>query len=350
MSNHRNFLEISVSALEHNLKAIKSMIAKDCQFMAIVKGNAWGAGTIGCARSFVHAGADWIGVTTVEDAALVRNEFDIPIMIICEPPKGQISEAAKLDIDITIYSIETARLVSQAAIDQGREVNVQIKINAGLNRVGVPPESAASFFNDVLLLGNLKVAGIFSHFSSADELSSNDGACREEAYEKTEKELGLFKQVLEEIKSQSDWIGMTHMANTGATIYLPESHLDMVRVSTGLMGLYDRYPFDGVIDFKQVFSWKTEVSHVIDVDKGQGVGYCFPYKCSVDTTIVTISLGWGDGLPRAFQNSGQVMIRGSHYHIVTMSMDMATIDLGERRDDISVGEEVVIFGEQQGRV
>ncbi|RLA53147.1 MAG: alanine racemase [Gammaproteobacteria bacterium] len=350
MSGHRNYLEINVSALEHNLKAIKSKVAGDCQFMGIVKGNAWGAGTSECARSFVNSGVDWIGVTTVEDAVLVRQEFGIPILIICEPPRGKIPNAVSLNISITVYSIESARLISKAATELGCNASIHIKINTGLNRVGISPENAVSFFNEIVQLENLEVTGLFSHFASADDLYSNEEACRELAYIRTRRELGLFKQAVYEIKNQSNWSGIIHMANTGATLFLPESHLDMVRVSTGLMGLCINDPIAAVVDLKQVYSWKSEICHFINVHKGEGVGYSSSYKCPTDTTIATLPIGWGDGFPRAFLNGGHVMIRGSFYPIVAMSMDMTTIDLGEKGDDMVIGEEVIIFGEQLGKI
>jgi len=339
VSVHRSYLEIDISALKHNLAAIKTMTAETCQFMAIVKGNAWGAGSQACARAFVEAGADWFGTTTIEDAALLRHEFDLPILLLCAPPLEKISEAVTLNIDIAVSSILEARHVSRSAAKLGRHINLHIKINTGLNRLGVPPENATSFVKEVMAYEAVTVAGIFSHFSCADDPSLYSITCRE---------LDLFNQTIRDVRANTEWSGMIHIANTAATLSLPESHLDMVRVSLGLMGLNANLPLGKAANIKQVYSWKSDVIHVIDVDKGDRVGYGGQYECPTDTTIVTIPVGWADGLPKAYVNGGQVIIAGSLRRIVAMSMDMATVDLGKRTNGIDVGEEVVIFGQQHG--
>jgi len=309
--------------------------------MAVVKGNAWGAGTLECTKAFIDAGADWIGVTTIEDAMRLRREFDIPILLMCEPPCETISTMVGLNIVMTVYSIASARLISEAAMKHQTDIEIHIKINTGLNRVGVSAKDATLFFNEVMKLDRVKITGIFSHFSSADDPSSDT---------RTAKELSLFKRIIEEIKAQTGWYGMVHMANTAATMSLPESHLDMVRVSIGLMGLYSNHDRSKKIPFKQVFNWKTEVTHLIKVNKGERVGYGGYYVAQADTTLVTIPVGWADGLPKAYINGGQVLIRGLRYPIVAISMDMTCIDLAQRMTGISMGESVVIFGVQKNEM
>lgn len=339
MSIHRSYLEIHLAALKHNLTAIKAKTAETCQFMAIVKGNAWGAGTLDCARAFVEAGADWLGATTIEDAVSLRHEFDLPILLLCMPPLQRIDEAVDLNIDITLSSSHEALLISQSANREDRQMNVHIKINTGLNRLGIPPESAVPFVQEIMTYEDLTIAGIFSHFSCADDPSS---------HLITRGELDLFNRTIRDIKTNTRWSGMVHMANTAATLSLPESHFDMVRVSLGLMGLNANHPFGRAANIKQVYSWKSHVVHVIHVDKGDRVGYGGQYECPTITTIVTIPVGWADGLPKAYVNGAYVIVAGSLRRIVAMSMDTVTVDLGERTNAITIGEEVVIFGQQRG--
>jgi len=171
MAFHRTWLEIKKSSIKNNVKNIKEKIPNNTLFLGVVKGNGLGYGTIPYAKCLVKAGVDWLGVTNIEDALLLRKEkINLPVLL-CEIPVGWIEEALKNNIKLTVCTKEFAEKLSNQAVKLSLKANVHIKINTGLNRIGISPNKVLLFLKHISHLQNLYLEGAFSHFSHAKKLA-----------------------------------------------------------------------------------------------------------------------------------------------------------------------------------
>jgi len=329
MSLYRTWLEIKKSLIKKNIKNIKKKISDKKLFLAVVKGNGWG---------YIEAGIDWLGVTNIEDALLLRREkINLPILLLCEIPSGRIKEALKNKLRLTVCTKEFAEQLSKQAVKLCIKVDLHIKINTGLNRIGVSPSIVLNFLKYISGLPNLNLEGVFSHFSYAEQIGNKE----------TKQQLKIFQEKIKKAEQIGINFDILHIANTAASLSLPGTHLDMVRIGMGIAGLYPSDDFKKIMKLYFPLNWKTCISYVRNVMEGETVGYSNQYKCARKTTIVTIPVGYADGLSKIFSGKGFVLIRGNRYKIVAVCMDQAMIDLQEIRNDFKISEEVVILGKQQ---
>jgi len=335
---YRTWLEIEKSSIKNNIKNIKAKIPGNKLFLGVVKGNGCGCGTVPYANCLVEAGVDWLGVTNIENALLLRREkIDLPILLLCEIPSGRIKEALKNNIRLTVCTEEFVKQLSNQAVKLDIKTNVHVKINTGLNRIGISPNMVLVFLKYVSNLPNLHLEGVFSHFSYAEKIGNRE----------TKQQLKIFQEQIKKAKQIGIDFDILHIANTAASLSLPETHLDMVRIGIGIAGLYPSDDFKKIIKLYFPLTWKTQISYVRDVIQGETVGYCDRYKCELKTTIVTIPIGYADGLSKKFEGKGFVLIRGEPFRIIAVCMDQAMIDLQGTQNDLEIGEEVVILGKQQ---
>lgn len=335
---YRTWLEIKKSSIKNNVKNIKAKIPGNKLFLGVVKGNGWGCGTVPYANCLIEAGIDWLGVTNIEDALLLRVEkINLSILLLCEIPSGRIKEALKNKLRLTVCTEEFAEQLSDEAVKLGLKANVHIKINTGLNRIGVSPNMVLSFLKYISNLPNLHLEGAFSHFSYAEKIGNKE----------TKQQLKIFQKQIKKAKQIGIDFDILHIANTAASLSLPETHLDMVRIGMGIAGLYPSDDFKKIIKLYFPLTWKTQISYLRDVMQGETVGYCGRYKCELKTSIVTIPIGYADGLSKKFEGKGFVLIRGEPFRIIAVCMDQSMIDLQGIQNGLEIGEEVVILGKQQ---
>ncbi|RXG65466.1 alanine racemase, partial [Candidatus Atribacteria bacterium 1244-E10-H5-B2] len=335
---YRTWLEIKKSSIKNNVKNIKAKIPGNKLFLGVVKGNGWGCGTVPYANCLIEAGIDWLGVTNIEDALLLRvGKINLSILLLCEIPSGRIKEALKNKLRLTVCTEEFAEQLSDEAVKLGLKANVHIKINTGLNRIGVSPNMVLSFLKYISNLPNLHLEGAFSHFSYAEKIGNK----------KTKQQLKIFQKQIKKAKQIGIDFDILHIANTAASLSLPETHLDMVRIGMGIAGLYPSDDFKKIIKLYFPLTWKTQISYLRDVMQGETVGYCGRYKCELKTSIVTIPIGYADGLSKKFEGKGFVLIRGEPFRIIAVCMDQSMIDLQGIQNGLKIGEEVVILGKQQ---
>ena len=338
MSLYRTWMEINKSLIKKNIKNIKKKISGEILFLGVIKGNGWGYGTIPYAKYLTETGIDWLGVTNIEDALLLRAEkINLPILLLCEIPNEWIGEALKNKLRLTVCTKIFTKQVSDRAVKLGLKANIHIKINTGLNRIGVSPCMVLPFLKYVSNLSNLHLEGVFSHFSCAKQINNK---------EKTRQQLHIFQEQIKKAKQIGIDFNILHIANTAASLSLPETHLDMVRIGMGIAGFYPSDDFKKIIKLYFPLTWKTRVSYVRNVIRGETVGYSNHYKCTAKTTIVTIPVGYADGLSKKCEGKSFVLIRGELCKIVAVCMDQTMIDFQRVRNDLKIDEEVVILGKQ----
>jgi len=300
--------------------------------MAVVKRNAYGCGALAISRVALEAGAEYLGVYSLEEALELREAgMHAPLLIMGPVSPDRADTVVKQRLTPTVVETELARALSHAGQKLDTAAEVHVKIDTGLNRFGVSMEEAPQLLNIIEELPNLKVVGLYTHFSSADETDSMPTKIQLERFLKLTK---LFPQ-----------IKLLHAANSAATLQFPETHLDMVRVGISLYGFYPSAAVRKTVLLKPVLSLKTRVIRVHSIKAGEGVSYGLTWVAPRDSIVALIPFGYSHGLPRLLSNRGEVLIRGKRAPIRgVVCMDQSIVDVTEI-PGVRVGDEVTIIGQ-----
>jgi alanine racemase len=322
---NRTIASINLKTYSSNIQRLLSdTISPHTKLMAIVKANGYGHGIIKMAQTAITAGATYLGVANLNEAILLRNnDINGPILLLSEPKDIYISEILNFNITQTIYTLSFAQALNKAAANSNKKIKIHIKIDTGMNRLGHPIKKAVPFIKDILGLSNLIIEGIFTHFSNANDFKTNF----------TLYQLDMFKKLLKTIENQNISIPLKHAANSLATTKHPSTHLDMVRI--------------GLFSYSDVLSISSYLGYIKHVKKGSPIGYGGTYITPKDTNIGIVYAGYGDGIPVALSNKGNVLINGIFYPIIgQVCMDMLTVDLGSNNILPNLNSEVIILGKQ----
>ncbi|MBM3207514.1 MAG: alanine racemase [Chlamydiae bacterium] len=331
---HPNWIEIDLDQFKKNIAIIRSAIGES-KYCLPVKANAYGHGLIPIAQAAVSAGVDYLSVAHVSEAVQLRQAgISIPIFVMGAIHQEQIQDLLDYDLEISVSSIFKAELLSKICKEQGRTCKVHLEIDTGMQRTGVRPSSAINLLEVVKSLGCFVIKGVYSHLATADK--PHDLFAKQQIKE--------FKALLStELFSSLECIA--HIANSGGVQFYPESYLSMVRPS--LLSFGYKHPdspvcFEGI---KPCFSLKSKISYFKVVQKGHGISYGHTYITEKDTRIVTVPIGYGDGLRRSLAGKLFCLIRGKKFPVVgAICMDQCMVDVGDH--EVFVGDEVVFIGKQ----
>lgn len=329
------YTEIDLSAIKHNIAEIKKLINGDLKYMAVVKANAYGHGAPAVARAAVEAGANYLAVANLKEALELREAGIIsPVLILTESPTSVMDEIVHYELTQTVYSYSEAKALSDEAAKRNKQAKVHVKIDTGMGRVGVVPSEAIAFVAQLSSLPNLQLEGIFTHFAKAEDVEDDF----------TTKQYEKFAQIVKRLEN----IPLKHSANSAATLFHPQTRLDMVRIGLMMYGLYPFGPSRRLISLKPALSFKTRVTYLKKVPAGTPLSYGGTYTTDSPTTIATIPVGYADGFSRRLSNRGQVIIRGKRFPVVgRVTMDLTMVNVGDAK--IERGDEVVLIGEQNGQ-
>lgn len=345
----RTWAEINLDALSHNMRIIRDFTAPNAQIMAVVKADAYGHGVREVAETVLKCGATWLAVSMLDEAVEIRNMgINAPILILSDNEPECADTIVQMDIRQGVYSFETAKMISNAAIRANKIAKIHIKIDTGMGRVGFCPDGAPEMVEKISKLQNLEIEGIFTHFAVADEDKAES-----EAY--TRNQFNKFYNVCEKIEKEKNIkIKLRHVCNSAGILKYPEMHLDMVRAGIVLYGLW---PSDDMkkcgANFKAVMRLKSAVSHVKNVESGVAVSYGCTYTTERATTIATIPVGYADGYMRLLSNKGFVYHENSGTILpiigrVCMDQMMVKADnAAESVSGIKQGDTVVLFGDYE---
>jgi len=325
--------EVNLTRLSQNLQAIRLLVAP-AKVMIVVKANAYGHGLAEVAKHLSPL-ADYIGVAVLEEGILLRELGVIaPILVLGGIWGDQIPQYLQHDLTLTASSVERLEQIEAVAGQLGVKAKVHLKIDTGMERIGVHYYSAHTIQEAALQCANVEVEGIFSHFANAD---SPDLA-------HARLQLERFNEVLRFYQDHSLPVPIRHMANSDAIIKLPESHFDMVR--PGIM-LYGVLPFSEAASRVQVrpaLAWKSRVVYFKVVRPGHPVSYGSTWQSDHPVRLVTLPVGYGDGYFRSLSNKAQVIIRGSKYpQVGSVCMDQMMVNI--ETDSAFNGDEVTLIGE-----
>jgi alanine racemase len=330
-------VEVNLDCLTGNLRAIREKV-KPAKVMAILKANAYGHGLVEVAKHVVRNGADYLGVAVLEEGILLRERgVAAPILVLGGILGNQAPLFIKYNLTITASSIEKLHQIDEAARQSGAKARVHLKIDTGMERIGVHYYSAESFLETSLQCHNILVEGIYSHFANADTADLSYSAIQ----------LERFNQVLGFYEKHGLPVPMRHMANSSAILNLPESVFDMVRPGILLFGVYPSPEVPCTVPVKPALAWKSHVVYFKVIKPGHPVGYGSTWQTDHMVRAVTIPVGYGDGYFRSMSSKAQVLIRGKKYPIVgRIAMDQIVANI--EWDSAYNGDEVVLIGESGG--
>lgn len=329
------WLEIDLDRLKYNMKNLRDYVDKKVKILAIVKANAYGHGAIECSQIFLENGADYLGVANfVEALELRRAGIKVPILIIGYTQDGELSNAVKNNITITIYSLEQAKLISDIAIENDKKCKIHIKINTGMSRLGFSAEREnISVIHEISKLEGLEIEGIFSHFIQSD--IENKSITREQ--------FKKFIQFINLLEKKGIEIPIRHISNSGGTLDTPEYNLEMVRVGQLLYGIY---PSEEVkrekLKIKLVSSLKSTILNYSIVKKGDYIDFNRGLIADLDMKIGILPLGLGDGYSNEINKLVDVKYKGKGVKLIGKpSIDETLVDISnvnniERDDMVSI--------------
>lgn len=325
---------VSLSRLRENLRAVKAL-AHPARVMAILKANAYGHGLEAVARVLAPE-ADAFGVALVEEGiALRRLGITNPVLVLGGTWTRQIPLFLEHGLTITVPSIARLKDVEEAAAAAGTVARAHLKIDTGMERIGVRWYNATSLLEAAARSTHVRVEGVYSHLANADA----------EDLQHARLQLERFHEVLRFYERASLPVPQRHIANSAALLRLPESRLEMVRPGILLYGVYPCTSAPRAVEVRPALSWRTRVVYFKVVEPGSPVSYGSTWKSDHPVRVVTLPVGYGDGYFRAMSNRAQVILRGERRQQVgTICMDqmMVNIESGEGWN----GDEVVLIGEQ----
>ncbi|MFF4462940.1 alanine racemase [Streptomyces mirabilis] len=331
--------EIDLAALRANVRTLRAH-APSAALMAVVKSDAYGHGAVPCARAALEAGATWLGTATPEEALALRAAglTDSRIMCWLWTPGGPWREAIEADLDVSVSGMWALREVTAAAEAAGTAARVQLKADTGLGRGGCQPADWAELVREALGAeerGLIDITGLWSHFACADE----------PGHPSIRAQLDRFREMVTYAEERGVRPEVRHIANSPATLTLPESHFDLVRTGIAVYGVSPSPEIGTPADFglRPVMTLSASLALVKHVPGGHGVSYGHHYVTAGATTLGLVPVGYADGVPRHASGAGPVLVGGKWRTVAgRVAMDQFVVDLGG--DEPVPGSEAILFG------
>ena len=330
--------EVDLGAIAHNVGVLRHVVAPSL-LCAVVKADGYGHGAIAVSEAALNAGADWLAVAIIEEAAVLRKAgVTAPILLLSQPRLADLPAVVRYDLRVCITSPAAVEFLADAAREQGKVVPVHMKVDTGMNRIGVMPSDALALAFEIVKRPELRLEGVFTHFAVADEPDDPF----------TDVQLDRYDAVLRELGDSGIYPSIRHSANSATAIAHPRGRFDLVRVGIAVYGIAPAPGLPGTPDLRPALSLRAEVSTVKRVGAGEGISYGLRYRFESDATVATVPIGYADGVPRRLGLvGGEVLIGGKKRPIVgVVTMDQLMVDCGD--DHVEVGDEVVLIGTQGG--
>jgi alanine racemase len=333
-------LDVDLRAIASNAAAVKALVGPGCELLAVVKANGYGLGAARVAAAALEGGATWLGVARVGEGVELRQEgVTCPILVMGYPAPGEATAAVRNSLTLDVHRSHTADELESAAAALGlpREgVAVHIKVDTGMGRFGCSPSELHDLALHILRCPHLRLEGLMTHFAAAD---SPDLWF-------TETQLERFESLLAQMASAGIEFQVAHAANSAATLALPRSRLNMVRVGILLSGHYPAPHLRDAVRLSPAVTLRAQLVRVFPVAPGESVGYGRTWIAERPSMIGILPAGYGDGYRRVFSNRGVVLVHGRRCPVVgRVSMDQTALDLTEV-PEAQEGDEAVLIGRQ----
>lgn len=336
------WVEVDLGAIHSNTLAARSLLAPGTLLMAVVKGDAYGHGAVEVARTALNAGADYLGVATVDEAVELRKaDIWAPILILSEPPISSIPLLLGYQVMPSVDTIDFALKYAEAADSVGLRAPYHLKINTGMNRIGVRFDEVVEFMRRISFHRALDLVGTYTHFATADMSDTMEFRIQ----------TSHFVEAIAQMREFGIDPGIIHAANSAATIRFPEVHFDMVRFGISLYGYYPCPETFGRIELIPAMSVHARITHVKNVPVGEGVSYGLYHRSAGFAKTCTVPIGYADGLRRGLSDNTDFILDGEAYPqvgAICMDQSMFEVDLrlrsGGERANPEIGDEVLIVG------
>ncbi|MBC8357633.1 MAG: alanine racemase [Candidatus Aminicenantes bacterium] len=338
------WVEIDSSALSHNIHQFRKLIGENRKLLVMVKANAYGHGMMEVSDIALRAGADWLGVDSLEEGLFLRKKgFNCPILTVGYIPFEGLKEAVTNDLRITVYNLEAVSQLATICRQLNKKALLHVKVETGTFRQGVSGEEVLSFIHKIQEFPELVLEGLSSHFANIEDTTDHSYA---------QFQLKNFNNIFHELKKNNIKIPIKHISCSASAILFPETYFDMVRAGIGIYGLWPsketylscllqkRKP----LLLKPVLSWKTRIAQIKKVPKASFIGYGCTYKTTRATVLAVLPVGYYDGYSRGLSNSSYVLIRGQRAPIRgRVAMDFIMADITDI-PGINLEDEVILIG------
>ena len=355
--NHLSWIEISKSALIHNVKQFRKILAAPtmsgrasfsvaergtASLMAVVKSNAYGHDSL-LVSKIIEPHVDWFGTANLTEALELRaSKIKKPILVLNYYALEQIQEAVSQKIALVVYDLGQARRISQAAQKLSKVANVHIKVGTGLSRLGIFAKDAVSFVKTIQKLPNIKIEGLFSHFAASED---------DPAF--TAIQLDHFRKIITDLEKSSISIPIKHISCSSSALAFPESRFDMARIGIGIYGLQSYKSIHSLVqkinpgfNLNPVLTWKARILAIKELPAGAYIGYGRTFRTSRKTKLAILPIGYNEGYDRRFSNLSEVLIGGKRCKVRgRVYMNLVSADVTDVKK-VTVGSEAVIIGKQ----
>ncbi len=330
--HHDVWAEIDLNSIQQNLATIKEALLPDTGVIAVVKSNAYGHGLVEVAKALEDAEADMFAVTSIEEAVTLRQSgITKPILNLSYTAETDVALAIEKKISVTIYDSNSASILHEAASKLKKPLRIHIKIDTGMSRLGIHVDEALSDVPKIMQMPYFRVDGIYSHFADED-----DTRFVQQQYE-------VMQRFLFSLQQQGFLVPAVHMAKSGVLFQSKDYHFEAVRPGLALYG----YGPQGH-NLQPALSFKTVLAQVKKIPKGSSVGYMQTFKADRDMTIGILPVGYAHGYDRGLSNKGHVLVDGYKCPVIgRVCMALTIIDLTPVPTRLTIGEEVVLVGEQK---
>jgi alanine racemase len=332
-------LTVDLAALRHNYLQLRRRLSADAKLLAVVKADAYGHGLVPAARTLATAGAEYLGVASLEEGLSLREAgLELPILLLMGivPPESRAAVAAGLEV--VLYRKDVAQALEEAGGSLGKKARVHLKVDTGMGRLGLNPSEVLPFLEGVKNFSHLEVLGLISHLATADEANKTY----------TRKQLQEFLTLLSTARGQGWELPLSHIANSAALVEVPEAHFGMVRPGISLYGSPPAPGRSWGIDLKPVMSFATQVLQLKRLPPGSSISYGRTYITTDWCNLAVLPVGYCNGYPRLLSNRGEVLLKGHRAPIrgrVCMNLTMVEVS---HIPEVAEGDPVTLLGADGG--
>ena len=326
------WVEVNLGNIEHNFLTLKKYCKPETSIVAIIKADAYGHGATMIAPPLIASGVSAFGVASVDEGIELRNSgCEIPILVLGAAPSWAFTSALQNNLELSVFTEEHIKSVIQAYSHFGKPLKVHVKVDTGMNRIGLSYLDAPEFINKILKYKEIELKGIFSHLACAEDKDIT--AMQAKRFEFVQKQ---FPQI------------PAHLLNTAGIMSYPDLQFNTVRAGIGIYGLMPDLP-EGVNAPKLLpaMSLKGRIVHLKTIDENEGISYSYSYKTSRKTKIATIPIGYADGVPRILSNKIFAIINGKKVpQVGNITMDQMMFDVTDA-GNVNIGDVITLIGEDE---
>ncbi|MBI1994881.1 MAG: alanine racemase [Deltaproteobacteria bacterium] len=328
---------IDLAALRWNLRQARAKVGAQVKILAMVKANAYGHGAPAVARALAEEGSDAFGVATLEEGVELRQAgIGKPILVVAGIYVEQLDQFFENNLTPVVHDLESLRRLENAVQARGATMNVHLKIDTGMGRIGFLAAEIDFWLAELKKLRALQIDGMFSHFSTAENVAGDF----------TRAQLVTFSNQVQRLRAEGIAPPLVHLANSAATITLPAAYFDMVRPGIMLYGIYPSAAMANQIELKPVLSWQTRIVQLKKVPAGTSISYGQTFVTERESLIATLPVGYADGYSRLLSNRGAALVRGKRAPVAgRVCMDLTMLDVTAIAN-VQQGDEVVLLGRQ----